>query len=418
MNTAQLVDGSLAAGDGEARAATDIELSAVAGLERPPPVEHSVSVETAVLIASSPESKTTEPSQKSGDTGRRGSLRSLQNVFDNSASVREPDAAQKAEADAKFLKSVVVTLMQRLEAKSKDDAAVDPASLIAKLTTLDKENDINYIPDMEINCHNYCSPLLYETYEGQKIWNTEYNHSRPTLTHPNFDSIITFSKKTGIYFGESKTVPEDGKKVPSGFGVWVSVDHHSETLAKDKPLCVFIMGGCWSFDGNNFTSLDGSMLHFFANHEYGGAFQRCVGFSYKGSFANKRPDKPAKETGAAAAEKNVLAATEKKGKDKDSPPVPATPTPMFDCQDKDAVFREFETAFHKTESGGGKMQFWLDMFIDSISDDGLERQKCRDFEQHMTATGSGDKNDYMHHILEHYLGGGMQYFVPAIVHGT
>jgi hypothetical protein len=383
MNTAQLVDGSLAAGDGEARAATDIELSAVAGLERPPPVEHSVRVETAVRIASSPESKTTEPSQASGNTGRKGS------IFGGSQ-IPASDAAQKAEAkketDAKFLKSVVVTLMQRLEAKSKDDAAENLASFIAKLTTLDKEKDINYIPDMEFNCHNYCSPLL----EGGKIWKTNHENFRwtPTLSHPNFDSIIDFEGKKGIYFGESKTVAEDSKKVPSGFGIWVSVDHHSETVANHKPLCVFIMGGFWSFDGSNFTSLDGSMLHFFANHEYSD-FQRCVGFSYKGSFSNyKLPDDP------------------------------ITPTPMFNCQDEDAVFREFETAFHKTKSGGGKMQLWLDMFIDSLSDDGLERQKCRDFEQHMTATGLGDKNDYMHHILEHYLGGGMQYFVPAIVAGT
>jgi hypothetical protein len=59
------------------------------------------------------------------------------------------------------------------------------------------------------------------------------------------------------------------------------------------------------------------------------------------------------------------------------------------------------------------------MFIDSLSDDGRERQKCRDFRQHMIATKfEKDDNSYMHHILGHYLGGGMQYFVPAMVHGT
>ncbi len=75
------------------------------------------------------------------------------------------------------------------------------------------------------------------------------------------------------------------------------------------------------------------------------------------------------------------------------------------------------------------MEIWLDMFIDSLSDDGRERQKCRDFRQHMIATrfgeepttvslGKDDKNGYMDHILGHYLGGGMQYFVPAMVYGT
>jgi hypothetical protein len=393
MNTAQLVDGSLATGDEEARAAADIELSAVAGLERPPPVEHSVSIETAVPIASSPESKTTEPSEKSGKKS-------------SSVASEAQKAEEKKQNNANFLKSVVDTLMQRLEAKLKDDAAVDaqnPAGLhselIAKLNTLDKAEDIL---DMDFNCYNYCAPLLNEG----KIW--EPNRSREwsvRFTHPNFDSPITMSAKKGIYFGESKTVAEDGKKVPSGFGIWVSVEHHSETAAYGKPLCVFIMGGCWSLDGNNLSSLDGSMLHFFANDNGSSNFQRCVGFSYKGSFAINLADKPVTKTGAAAAA---------------TPPVP--PTAIFDCQDKDAVFREFETAF-KPKSAGGKMQVWLDMFIDSLSDDGLERQKCRDFRQHMIATGfaaqgKDDKNGYMQHILENYLGGGMQYFVPAIVHGT
>ncbi len=70
------------------------------------------------------------------------------------------------------------------------------------------------------------------------------------------------------------------------------------------------------------------------------------------------------------------------------------------------------------------MALWLDMFIDSLSDDGRERKKCRDFRQHMTKFVPPEKDNkngsggYMYHILEHYLGGGMQYFVPAMVYGT
>ena len=403
MNTAQLVDGSLAAGDGETRTAADIELSAVAGLERPPPVENSVSIETAVLIASSPESKTSEPSGKKSNP--------YLNILQNN--IKKKDEARN---DAKFLKDEVDTLMKRLEEKFKDDAAMDVqhragglhSELIAKLTTLDRAENIL---EMDFNCYNYCAPLLQGEGEKREIWQPK-SYSAPT--HPHFDSPITPSARKGIYFGESKTVSEggldrSGKKVPSGFGIWVSVDRHNPAEA---PVCVFIMGGCWSWDDKSLDGssafLDGSMLHFFANKtSTSAAFQRCVGFSYKGSFKNKKPAAAATPQAAAAA----------------TPPVVATP--MFDCQDEDAVFREFETACPRL-SAGAKMALWLDMFIDSLSDDGRERQKCRDFRQHMIATkfvppekdnknGSGG---YMYHILEHYLGGCMQYFVPAMVCGT
>jgi hypothetical protein len=90
-----------------------------------------------------------------------------------------------------------------------------------------------------------------------------------------------------------------------------------------------------------------------------------------------------------------------------------------------AVFREFEVAV-PLKSESFPLQLWHELFIDTLSDDGLERNACRTVLEHIKVLGLTKKvpdvsklkeSPFYKFLATNYIGGGLQYFVPSIVKG-
>jgi hypothetical protein len=196
---------------------------------------------------------------------------------------------------------------------------------------------------------------------------------------------------------------------------------------------------------------EGSMLHAYVPDMDGAfwPFRRCVGFSYKGRLSLDTLKNP------------------KKFKANKLPPLLHSNTCntitrleslelKFDCSDphNHATFREFEfaaikMALPKSTQNDPEfpLQVWVELFIDSFLDDGLERKGCRNYGEHRkifeqtpkeldfalsspanataeaaaAAKAYADKavNDgFIEFLTSNYIGAGLQYFVPRIVNGT
>jgi hypothetical protein len=258
--------------------------------------------------------------------------------------------------------------------------------------------------DVQLFFYNYCGPLLLD----DKIVSPDYftdpsdptNHTvheciGPINVNNEWKGPLNQSSQRashGCYIGEKQG------QTPNGFGLWVNVDVEKEKGA--RPTGVTIMGGYWSDDPKR--AFTGAMLHICSRGKrtsrmYPNTMERLVGFSYKGSLArDTTPD-------------NLDLLT-------------------FSSPDADAVFREFEVAL-PSDGKDFPLQLWHELFIDALSDDGLERLFCRDVNRHAEALGvpfdfsqpwqrGRDQRALQDVLTSNYIGGGLQYFVPSIVKGT
>jgi hypothetical protein len=179
------------------------------------------------------------------------------------------------------------------------------------------------------------------------------------------------------------------------------------------------MGGQWSAADSHDDAkkvkgrFTGGMLHVCWRNKLNSrsvpaAVRRIVGFSYKGTVSFDEKFEMNFDT----------------GKD-----------PTASCPH--AVFREFEVAVpyepktyeRDLEALPFPLQLWHELFIDALSDDGLERLFCRDVNRHAEALGvpfdfsqpwqrGRDQRALQDVLTSNYIGGGLQYFVPSIVKGT
>jgi hypothetical protein len=261
--------------------------------------------------------------------------------------------------------------------------------------------------EMPFVFHDHSGPLVLEdkiidpdSWEpawkpGEKEESKQHKYVGPEKLH--------LFKANGIYRGKFET-DAGGSTTFEGCGLWVSVSSSQGQGAKKGGHFVTILWGNW--EGK---ALAGSMLHAFMPEIGENDFQRCVGFSYNGSFSLEKCDKGA----------------DKKGSQSKSQPWQEL---MFDHpvqdskshgQSKTAIFREFEFAVPKVYQNQDKLsQVWVELFFATLLDDGLERKESRDFERHKQILRSCKNQDgFIEFLRSNYIGTGLQYFVPRIVEG-
>jgi hypothetical protein len=363
---------------------SDIEMSPVpegAGMERAPPLDHSIEVVDPGSSQQGIENATTAGGQD---------LES--NIL--AEAWREPPAIddQDRELMTNLLRTLMSSMlekhagtfkhmsMEELQAfKRQCSVAFDAPALSEILASLKSSPDSEQIIDAHLLFYDYCGPLLFQ----KKIVELKmYRNGYQSDEHPEFTGPVAQFSANGLYLGETI------EQLPCGFGLWVSIETRVEREgSKQKPVSVTIMGGHWSD-----TVCTGAMLRLCfppestVNVSGGTLSQRCVGFSYRGTFALTSVDKSKIIT--------------------------------FDCPN--AVFREFEVAVPLPQDGQFPLQLWHELFIDSLSDDGFERQQSRDVFQHSKALGlkfsmeRTDAGDFINFLKDNYIGGGLQYFVPKI----
>ena len=373
----------------------DVEMSPVpegAGLERAPPLDHSVDVPL-------------------GSAAQQEDQQSQSSAITKSA---------RSDTDPQL---VLITLISRMQDKYKDNfkstsmsaeelqqfklqcsTALDAPALSEILTSLKLSPEKpEHMIALNFSFYNYCGPLLLP----ERIVNPDYftdlhNYTVHELTGPinRFDS-------RGYYLGE--TIGES--HVPCGFGLWVGVDV-DDTKGHPKGHGVTIMGGQWSAadDANGLKGrFTGGMLHVCWRNKPNSrsvpaSVRRIVGFSYKGTVSFDEKFKMDFDT----------------GKD-----------PTASCPH--AVFREFEVAVPLSGPSSPllpqksfPLQLWHELFIDTLSDDGLERNACRSVLEHIKVLGLTKKvpdvsklkgSSFYEFLATNYIGGGLQYFVPSIVKG-
>jgi hypothetical protein len=296
------------------------------------------------------------------------------------------------------------------------------------------------VSDISCAFHHHCGPLILENrIIGPDSWHSASSDKETTkktketkpkqhkYTGPEHPYLF---EADGFYQGEQL---ENGK--PNGWGLWVSVSSFEQHFEKGKrkgfqdPLSVTILWGNWK----DMELTEGSMLHAYVP-DMNGPFwpvQRCVGFSYKGRLSLNKT-----ETDNLHYELK------------------------FDCNDQEnsATFREFEFAaikmalqkkfLPKTKQNGDSLepdiepqdpefplQVWVELFCDSLLDDGLERKGCRNYGEHRKIFEQTPKLQdsalalsanpkvavnagFIEFLTSNYIGAGLQYFVPRIVDGT
>lgn len=370
----------------------DVEMSPVpegAGLERAPPLDHSVDVPL-------------------GSAAQQEDQQSQSSAITKSA---------RADTDPKL---VLKNLISRMHAKYKDNfksmsaeelqqfklqcsTALDAPALSEILTSLKLSPEKpEHMIALNFSIYNYCGPLLLP----ERIVNPDYFTDLHNYTVHELTGPINRFPSSGHYLGESVTVGES--RVPCGFGLWVGVDDDST-----NGHGVTIMGGQWSAadDATNVKGrFTGGMLHVCWRNKLNSrsvpaAVRRIVGFSYKGTVSFDEKFKMNFDT----------------GKD-----------PTASCPH--AVFREFEVAVpyepktyeRDLEALPFPLQLWHELFIDTLSDDGLERNACRNVLEHIKVLGLTKKvpkkselkeSPFYEFLATNYIGGGLQYFVPSIVKG-
>jgi len=290
------------------------------------------------------------------------------------------------------------------------------------------------VSDISCAFHHHCGPLILENrIIGPDSWQSasserdtekkakETKPKQHKYTGPEHPHLF---EADGFYQGEL----ENGK--PNGWGLWVSVSSFEQHFEKGKrkgfqdPLSVTILWGNWK----DMELTEGSMLHAYVPDMNGPFYpvQRCVGFSYKGRLSLGTLNKTETD--------NLYFELK------------------FDCNDQEnsATFREFEfavikMALPKTQWGDHEfpLQVWVELFYDSLLDDGLERKGCRNYGEHRKifeqtpkelelALGNKDlalalsakakaaamNAGFIEFLTSNYIGGGLQYFVPRIVDGT
>jgi hypothetical protein len=307
--------------------------------------------------------------------------------------------------------------------------------------------------------HHHCGPLILENrIIGPDSWHSasserdkkekakETKPKQHKYTGPDDPHLF---EADGIYKGEIK----NGK--PNGWGLWVSFSSFEQHFDEDThrkgfqdPLSVTILWGNWKcLQENNMELTEGSMLHAYVPDMDGAfwPFRRCVGFSYKGRLSLdtlKNPKKFKANKSPPSSHSNITRLEPLELK--------------FDCNDPNnhATFREFEfaaikMALPKSTQNDPEfpLQVWVELFIDSFLDDGLERKGCRNYGEHRkifeqtpkeldfalsspvnataeaaaAAKAYADKavNDgFIEFLTSNYIGAGLQYFVPRIVNGT
>jgi hypothetical protein len=377
----------------------DIEMSPVpegAGLERAPPLDHSIDVPLG--------SAAQQEDQQSQSSAI--SRAAIQLYIDPVLVLTTLISRMHAKYSDNF-KSMSAEELQQF--KRQCSTALDAPALSKILTNLklspdEPEHMIEHMIAVNFSFYNYCGPLLLE----DRIINPDYFTDLHNYTVHEFTGPINRFVARGHYLGE-----RDGD-VPCGFGLWVGVDF---TDVNDRLMCtgVTIMGGQWSIaaetgdvakkDDNRFT---GSMLHVCWRAKQNSRsfpesesfkMHRVVGYSYKGTLSYQLFDDTFNTT--------------------------------FDTTScPDAVFREFEVAVPVTSLSEVPLQLWHELFIDTLSDDGLERNACRNVLEHAKVLGSTSEvtsdvsklgllqvSELYRFLTTNYIGGGLQYFVPSIVKG-
>ena len=278
----------------------------------------------------------------------------------------------------------------------------------------------------DISCafHHHCGPLILENrIIGPDSWHSassdketkkKTKDTKPKqhkYTGPEHPHLF---EADGFYQGEL----ENGK--PNGWGLWVSVssfERHFEEARKNvqDPLSVTILWGNWK----DMELTEGSMLHAYVPDMPFWPVQRCVGFSYKGRLSLGALNKTETD--------NLYFELK------------------FDCNDQEnsATFREFEFAAIKmalpittlNRDPEFPLQVWVELFCDSLLDDGLERKGCRNYGEHRKIFEQTPKEQdsalalsanpkaavnagFIEFLTSNYIGAGLQYFVPRIVDGT
>lgn len=252
--------------------------------------------------------------------------------------------------------------------------------------------------------HDHSGPLVLEdkiidpdswdpANPGEKEESKQHKYIGPEKLH--------LFKANGIYIGKIKT--DEGSTTFEGCGLWVSVSSSQGQGAKKGGHFVTILWGNW--EGK---ALAGSMLHAYMPEMGENDFQRCVGFSYNGSFSL--------EDCHNVADKKVSPSKFQPWQelmfhhpDQD---------PKSHGQSKTAIFREFEFAVPKIYQNQEKLsQVWVELFFATLLDDGLERKESRDFERHKQISGCVNQDGFIDFLKSNYIGTGLQYFVPRIVEG-
>ncbi len=319
-------------------------------------------------------------------TGASYGNRLLEAETHQSADLERPDLTPRS---AEVTVHIHATGRRRASTVPKNDRDTNTMRELLHLLLSSKRPELKRFTDSlpqnskfsEISCafHNHCGPLILENeIIGPDSWHSassdketkkqtkETKTKQHKYTGPEHPHLF---EADGIYKGEL----ENGN--PNGWGLWVSFSsfeqHFEVSIAADTyrkgfqdPISVTILWGNWK----DMELTQGSMLHACVP-DMNGPFwpvRRCVGFSYKGRLSlgtlNYQQKKP------------------KKGFEL-----------KFDCNDQEnsAIFREFEftaikMALPKTKQGDPEfpLQVWVELFYDSLLDDGFERKGCRNYGEH------------------------------------
>jgi hypothetical protein len=347
--------------------------------------------------------------------------------------------------------NLVPTRNRRASTAVKNDRDRNTMDALLRLLELKRFTDSfpqnSKVSEILFAFHHHCGPLILENrIIGPDSWHSasserdtkkkakETKPKQHKYTGPDDPHLF---EADGIYKGEIK----NGK--PNGWGLWVSFssfeqhfDENTHRKGFQDPISVTILWGNWKcLQEDDMELTEGSMLHAYVPDMDGAfwPFRRCVGFSYKGRLSLDTLKNPKKFKA------NNLFFELK-----------------FDCNDPNnhATFREFEfaaikMALPKSTQGDPEfpLQIWVELFYDSLLDDGLERKGCRNYGEHRkifeqtpkeldfalpspanataeaaaaakSAVDTAVNEGFIEFLTSNYIGGGLQYFVPRIVNGT
>jgi len=327
------------------------------------------------------------------------------------------DDKQKSPLNGKLAESLLVGL--RLSCRKRPDLPKD----FADSFPVDSEEAAQAMSFCEFAFHDHSGPLILEnkiidpdSWHPAGILSEEEESKQHKYIGPQHLHLF---QANGIYQGVFDT--NEGSPEFSGYGLWVSASSFQGEGAKKGGHYVTILWGKW--EGQ---VLAGSMLHAYMPEMDEDAPQRCVGFSYKGFLSLKCHPKVDKKGASTSQTWQELIfhqpklSNENYGDDYGfATEVTRSQDPKSHGQSETAIFREFEFAvpFDK-KSKQWFSQVWVELFFDTLSDDGLERKDSRDFEQHKQDSGyKDDQEGFIKFLKSNYIGAGLQYFVPRVVDG-
>jgi hypothetical protein len=356
-------------------------------------------------------------------------------------------ATEKAEklaaVNSEIISDLRKILLQRFQDEAKTRPALEASANIEKVLSVTKEDT------KEFAFHDRCLDIMFEhqilepdSYEVSGKAQKEVLHK---YKGPEAKEKPQLFHEKGIYFCEPSEQPSG---IFSGYAIWVSVRSveiqasvldvfkHEGSNYVTGALTLTIICGLWKDKDDDKTDtqlLEGSMLHVHlpAKNE-GTTYQRCVGFSYKGT---------------------LLLEKKAKGEEKKAQDVPEyIDVFKFHNPDQNSVFREFEFTIPSTGKDFSKdikemknceetkipyrrrvpLKLMAELFIDCLWDDGKERKNFREFESHrkflidrspnrnqVPIDASPHRNqDFVDFLAKNYISAGLQYFVPSIAKST